>query len=280
MNRTLYRGDNLPWLKTLPDNCVDLIATDPPYNAGQTFTGKSGDSFNDKWSSVEEYLSFMEERLVEMHRVLRETGSIYLQCDSTANHHLRMLLDKIFGRKNFINEIVWCYTGPGNKNMKHFPRKHDTIYWYAKGKTWTFNADAVRVPHKAFRNSPMFGSNNMTDEMMDEYENKGKMPESWWTETNSVGMTTVGRLLNENLGYPTQKPVALYERIIKASSNKGDMVLDPFAGSGTTLHAAENLDRKWIGMDLWTKDTTLIEERMKKAVGVMGEINLNSNFPK
>ena len=136
-----------------------------------------------------------------MRRVLRETGNlpaVRLYSQSSSENASRQ---DIWQKE--LHKCCLVLYGPGNK-IETFPRKH--IYWYAKGKTWTFN-DAVRVPQT--RNSPMFGSNNMTDEMMDEYEKNGKMPESWWTETNSVGMTTVGRLLNENLGYPTQKPVAL-----------------------------------------------------------------------
>ena len=194
-----------------------------------------------------------------MRRVLNDTGSIYLDCDPTASHYLKLLMDAIFGRKNFRNEIVWCYTGPGSPGMRQFNRKHDIVFWYNVGKTWKFNRDDVRVPHKKLnlnRSGAMIGD-ALTEELRDEYLRKGKIPETWWPN-----FTPVGRIRTEKMGYPTQKPLALLERIIKASSNEGDTVLDPFCGCGTTVHAAESLGRKWIGIDISKFSTGLIRDRI------------------
>ena len=193
------------------------------------------------------YLAYMAERLVWMKRVLKPTGSIYLHCDPTASHYLKVLMDGIFGNKSFRNEIVWCYTGPGSPKMRQFNRKHDTILWYSKGNRWTFNRDKVRIPHKKLntnRSGAMI-ADALTPEQRDAYLKKGKIPETWWPN-----FSPVGRLKKERLGYPTQKPLALLERIIKASSNPGDIVFDPFCGCATTIEAANKLGRRWIGIDI------------------------------
>ncbi|MDE2749276.1 MAG: DNA methyltransferase [Chloroflexota bacterium] len=194
-----------------------------------------------------------------MRRVLKDTGSIYLHCDPTASHYLKLLMDAIFGRKNFRNEIVWCYTGPGSPGMRQFNRKHDIIFWYNFGKIWKFNRDDIRIPHKRLnlnRSGAMIGD-ALTEELRDAYLEKGKIPETWWPN-----FTPVGRIRTEKMGYPTQKPLALLERIIRASSNEGDTVLDPFCGCGTTVHAAESLHRKWIGIDISKFSTGLIRDRI------------------
>ena len=195
------------------------------------------------------YLSYMAERLAEMQRILKSTGSIYLHCDQTASHYLKILMDEIFGIHNFRNEIIWCYTGP-SASKKNFPAKHDSIFRYTKSNDWIFNIDAVRVPykkltyqHKDEQDTGIGGK--LTPEVLAEYKARGKSPEDWWPD-----ISPVGRIKNERLGYPTQKPIALLERIIKASSNEGDVVLDPFCGCGTTIHAAHNLNRDWVGIDI------------------------------
>ncbi len=182
----------------------------------------------------------MAVRLVECHRVLKQTGSLFLHCDHSANAYLRMLLDAIFGKDGFRNEIAWCYTGPGNVT-RHFKRKHDTILFYAKSKTNKFDLDAVRVPYsdetlarrgRSEGQKSIIAASVETDERrsaeeVDEKFGKGKVPEGWWT-----GITPLTNQA-ERTGYPTQKPVALAERIIKAASSRGDLVLDPFAGCAT-----------------------------------------------
>lgn len=178
------------------------------------------------------YLAFMGPRLAEMHRILKDTGSIYLHCDPTASHYLKGVMDAIWDQNNrkknehFRNEIVWCYTTPSTPYIRQFVRCTDTILFYSKGKNWTFNKDAVRVPYKG--GAPHGGQKWATDaeSLSDWRERKskeGKIPENWWTIPKLVSP-------KEKLGYPTQKPRALYERMIKASSNEGDLVMDPFAG--------------------------------------------------
>ena len=253
----VHRQNNLSFLKQLDDESIDLIATDPPYNKGKVFANKAGE-FNDSWDSIESYLDFMRPRIVEMHRVLKQTGSLYLQCDWVVSHHLRLMLDGVFGAGNFRNEIVWCYTLPG-RNASHFPRRHDTIHFYQKSKHGVFNPQ--RVPYKQdlkpiSEHSKMRSGKQPTN--IKEREAKGKNLEDWWTDIPASAQ--MGR---EHVGYPTQKPLKLYERIIKASTNKGDLVLDPFCGSGTTLVAAQGLGRKHLGCDISKKAVKTAKKRLK-----------------
>ena len=294
-NRTLFWGDNIDFMRAMNSETVDLIATDPPFNKGRDFHATpdslaAGASFQDRWKWDEEshpqftdalrddpknkniwtviesaraswgddmgaFLCFMGVRLMEMRRLLKPMGSIYLHCDPTASHYLKALMDAVFGRHNFRNEIVWGYTGPGSPKMRQFNRKHDIIFWYSKGDGWTFNRDDVRIPHKkpigAGGTSSKWDAHAGTN--LGEKYKEGKVPESWWPE-----FSPVGRIASERVGYPTQKPLALYERIIKASSNEGHLVLDPFAGCATTAVAAERLNRQWVAIDLWKETKELI----------------------
>lgn len=278
---------------------VDLIATDPPFNKSRDFhstPGKlrkdGGGRFQDRWSwerDVEEewveqiaddhprlmaaienarhthsdsmaaFLCFMSVRIVEMKRLLKPTGSIFLHCDWTASHYLKMMLDGIFTTKGFRNEIVWCYTGPGNAK-KQFPRKHETIFWYTKGKKWTFNYDDIRVPYQKMST----GKTNSIFSESYELDKRGKIPETWWAEAPGNGLTPAPKQKGQYVGYPTQKPIALYARIIQAASNPGDVVLDPFCGCATTLVAAEILERQWVGIDIWEEAHDLVIERLQE----------------
>ena len=190
-----------------------------------------------------------------MHRILKPTGSIYLHCDHTAGHYIKQCMDAIWGKENFRNEIIWAYTGPSN-TRRWFPRKHDTLFFYVKSDSAAFNRDAVRVPYsekyvKRFGkrynegkgNSAIFSGGHDT-ERNQQLAAKGKVVEDWWDD-----ISPVGRSKNERVGAPDQKPIALYERIVKASSNEGDLVLDPFCGCATTIIAANNLGRRWVGID-------------------------------
>lgn len=173
-------------------------------------------------------------------------------------------MDEVFGKNNFRNEIVWCYTGPGSPKMKQFNRKHDVLFWYSNGDKWVFNRDEVRVPHKKLNTNKTGAaiSDPLTEELKREYLKKGKVPETWWGK-----FSPVGRLKKERTGYPTQKPLALLERIIKASSNEGDVVLDPFCGCATTCVAAEKLGRQWIGIDVSPKAAELVKTRIQNELG-------------
>ena len=218
-------------------------------------------------SSMSAYVLMMTPRLLQLRRVLKSTGSIYLHCDATASHYLKILMDSVFGARNFRNEIVWCYTGPG-RTLRHFPRKHDTILFYAKGPNNFFDREAVRMPYKNLSTDQgrgiIFGEAGQlkNPKVRRSYLERGKVPEDWWDERHH-GMTPVGRIKNERMGYPTQKPLALLERIIKASSNQGDLILDPFCGCGTAVVAAQKLQRRWIGIDITHLAVDLIRQRLK-----------------
>ena len=249
---TLYKGDNLSILKSLPDASVDLIATDPPF-----FTQKDWGAFSDKWTGgLNQYLKFMEQRAIEMHRVLKDTGSLYLHCDPTASHYLKVMLDGVFGIKQFRNEIVWSYRRWSVKGQKHLNRTHDIIFWYTKTDLYPFNVDELRLPYsQSTINRAKYPCKYLKKKKIN---NKGRFPEDVISHIAFVQGNA-----NENQGYPTQKPVALYERIIKASSNQNDTVLDPFAGSGTTLDASQSLGRHWIGIDQSDEAINVIQARLR-----------------
>ena len=212
-------------------------------------------------SSQMSYLTMMALRIYYMRKVLKESGSFYLHCDPTMSHYLKILCDMIFGNKHFRNEIVWCYTGPGSHGMRQFNRKHDTIFWYSKTNKWTFNSDKVRIPHKKSISLGGTSSKWMKDKTINLSEKyaSGKIPETWWNK-----FSPVGRIKKERLGYPTQKPEALLERIIKASTNEGDIIADFFCGCGTTIAVAQKLHRKWIGVDISHLAINLIEQKRIK----------------
>ena len=304
-NRTIFCHDNLEILRGIDSDCVDLIYLDPPFNKKKEFTAPIGSSaegasfsdifreedVKDEWlldikedhyfihnllSTVKIiegrasynfcYLAYMAIRLLECHRILKSTGSIYLHCDSTMSHYLKLLLDCIFGEANFRNEIIWCYTGPGIAN-RAFKRKHDIILFYAKSELTDFNP--IRVSHKrqsvsVGASSYAAGSRTLEQAKQAEAEaiERGKAIEDWWSDIGSGSHISK----NERTGYPTQKPLALLERIITASCPKGGIVLDPFCGCATTCVAAEKLERQWVGVDVSIKAYELVKERMKKEV--------------
>ena len=206
------------------------------------------------------YLTMMTIRLIELRRVLKPTGSIYLHCDPTASHYLKIVMDTIYNVKNFRNEIIWHYRG-GGVSKKEFGKRHDTILFYSKSSNWNFYPDDIRIPYsketlerlkykaRAFRG----------DKIYDKYEANplGKHPD------DVLDIQPIMPSSKERIGYPTQKPEALLERIIKASSKEGDWVLDPFCGCGTTVAVAEKLNRKWVGIDITTLAINLIKSRMQ-----------------
>lgn len=254
----LYLGDNLKTMAALlPDYTgrVDLIYADPPFFTNKKFSARIGrgedsrnpsewrlsEGYNDHWEDLDEYLSFLYPRLNLMYKLLSPTGSLYLHLDWHADSYVRILLDEIFGIDRLINQIAWLYHGP-SPIRNAFNRKHDTIFMYSKTKNYTFNCDAVREPYnpntiKTFASSAKAGFGKIPD------LKRGKVPEDWWY------FPVVARLHNERTGYPTQKPEALLDRIIRASSNPGDLVADFFCGSGTTPFIAARLGRRFIGSD-------------------------------
>lgn len=247
-------GDNLDVMQQLPDASVDLVYIDPPFGTGQTqrlgsirtgqgdktrggFGGRtyryevvSAHEYRDDMP-LEQYLAFLDARIREIHRLLRQDGSLYLHLDFRSVHYARLLLDEIFGPEHFLNEVIWAYDYGGRPRDK-WPRKHDNILWYAKSDRWTFNRDEIdRIPYMA---PGLVGPEKAA---------RGKLPtDTWW-------MTIVPTNSRERTGYPTQKPLKLLERIILASSNPGDLVADFFCGSGTTGVAARRLGRRYLLVD-------------------------------
>ena len=263
----IFWGDNLQVMSRLLKEYrgkIDLIYIDPPFDSKADYKKKievrgigkaASDStsfeekqYGDIWTN-DEYLQFMYERLLLMRELLSDQGSIFMHCDWHKNHHLRCLMDEVFGPSNFVNEIAWCYYGPGSPGMRQFNRKHDNILWYSKTyNVWKFNADAVRVPHdekttgnfkQGLRGSGFIaGDYNLAD---------GKIPEDWWE------MAIAGRYPNDGVkrvGYPTEKPFKLLERIISAATDEGDIVADFFMGSGVTQMCAMRMGRRFIGADI------------------------------
>ena len=294
----LAYGDNLDYLRGLPTESVDLIYLDPPYNSKRDYNATFGaeaqiKAFKDTWTwgkdderalhhfakehptlgqfmlalggllpkqGLYPYLVAMAIRLVEMQRVLKPTGSIYLHVDPTASHYLKLVMDQIFGGQNFRNEIIWCYNTQG-KPKKGFAKKHDTLLCYSKTDEWEWNKIAI-APNDVARY-------NRTDEDGCRYQIDGKGYKYYLKDgRHCPDVWDIPALTNnakERIGYPTQKPLALLERIIQASSNEGDVVLDPYMGSGTTCVAAAKLGRRFIGLDLTPLAVATAKARLDQA---------------
>jgi len=254
----LILGDNLAIMAALMpryEGRINLIYADPPFFTNRKFTARIGrgedsrrpedwqlaEGYQDNWVDLDAYLDFLYQRLALMYRLLAPNGTLYLHLDWHADAYARLILDELFGADNLLNEIIWAYHGPSPIRTA-FNRKHDTILSYFKGEGYTFNADAVREPYNqntfnTFKSSPKAGFGKIPD------LERGKVPEDWWY------FPVVARLHNERTGYPTQKPVALLERIVLASSKPGDIVADFFSGSGTTAYAAARHERAFIASD-------------------------------
>lgn len=257
----ITQADCLNALNDVESGSVDLFYADPPFFTNRDYADANG-AFSDRWDSLEEYLYFMRTRIAEMRRCLSKQGAFWLHCDQNASHYLKVICDEIFGRENFRNEIVWCYTGPSTA-AKQFPAKHDTLFWYSNGKEWHFDANAVRIPYKnGAVHAGGFGDHKITKEDVERISERGKIPQSWWTESEGR-MSPVGRCPKERVGYPTQKPIALVARIILACTGSGQLVFDPFCGSGTTLVAARRLGRRFAGCDVSADACRLARERVE-----------------
>lgn len=254
----LVLGDNLAVMWALLPQCegrIDLIYADPPFFTNRHYPARIGrgedsrrpkewklaEGYPDHWANIDAYLDMLYPRLVLMHRLLSPTGTLYLHLDWHANAYGRLLLNEMFGNDRLLNEIVWVYHGP-SPIRSAFNRKHDTILAYTKSPGYTFNVDDVRQPYdpttvKTFAASPKAGFGKVPN------LERGKVPEDWWY------FPVVARLHRERSGYPTQKPEALLERILLASSKPGDLVADFFCGSGTTAVVAARLGRRFLAVD-------------------------------
>ena len=299
-NRTIWTGDNLPIMRGMNSESVDLIYLDPPFNSKSNYAAPigseaAGAEFKDTWAlndideawvnlieqkhralhrvllaaqtkSDKSYLIYMAARLLEMRRLLKPTGSIYLHCDPTMSHYLKLVMDAIWGRKLFRNEIVWCYDTAG-RTRKFWNKKHDVILMYIQSKDYLFNS--VKVPRRNleegweswYRKIDKDGRRYQIDgKGYKYYADEGRLPNDWWDDIRALHANRD----KERLGYPTQKPLKLLQRIIKASSNEGDLVLDPFCGCATAPVAAEQLGRRWVGIDISPKAAELVQYRLNK----------------
>lgn len=214
--------------------------------------------YGDVWDK-ERYLNWMYENLMAIKSVMSDTASIYVHLDWHIGHYVKILMDEIFGEDKFINEIVWCYTGPGSPGMQQFSRKHDTIYWYSNSDSHIFNAEKVRIPSDV-HSGGFNGEMNKDDSGA--YSSKGKIPEDWWEFAVSSRFKLDGV---NRVEYATEKPFKLLERIIKASSNEGMLVADFFGGSGVTAAVANRLGRKFIHCDIGINSIETTRDRLRKA---------------
>ena len=365
-DKTVWTGDNLDILRGMNSETVDLIYLDPPFNSNRDYEAPvgskaAGAAFKDTWDlsdldvawmgliadehpaianllhtaslahgkGMQSYLTMMAVRLLEMRRVLKDTGSIYLHCDPTASHYLKLLMDAVFGRGNYRNEISWNRANPKSQHTVNFPNSRDTLLRYSKGDKTTFHK--VFVAHdpayvakaykytdedgRRYRLLPLLNPNkdrpNLTYEflgitrvwrwtqerMQKAYEDgivvqltptavpqykyyleqsKGRTATDDWNDIRQAA----GR---ERTGYPTQKPLALLERIITASSNPGEVVLDPFCGCATACVAAERLGRQWVGIDLSSKAVELVNIRLEAETGNIfkrGSVTARTDIPR
>lgn len=255
VNRRLIQGDNYNVIRHLLNNGYsekfDLIYLDPPYYSETNYNSKIkvGEKeeerhitrriFKDSWDSLDSYLDYLLPILIHSKELLSKEGNLFVHLDWHASHYIKVLLDEIFSKDRFINQIIWCYGG-GSGAKRYFHRKHDIILWYSKGKDYIFNPQYRPYTEKTL-------DRGLTKVKGDKYvlNEKGALMQDWWTDINKILSPTA----YENLKFPTQKPLALLERIIKTGSNETSLVGDFFCGSGTTAEAAENLNRFWVVCD-------------------------------
>lgn len=321
-NQTMWTGDNLPIMRGMNTASVDLIYLDPPFNSKANYAAPigskaAGAAFKDTWDlsdidlawlldfeknhpdivkvinatlveSDKAYLVYMAPRLLEMHRILKPTGSIYLHCDPTMSHYLKLLMDAIFGRRNLRREVIWYnrdssgYKSQGN----NWARGHDTILYYIRSADFVFNKQHKPLSDRTIKRY------DKVDEEGNRYkvynDKSGNVRHVYLNEARGVSMSSVwddvpsfqtvnntGELVN----YPTQKPLALLDRIIKASSNEGDMILDPFCGCATACVSAHNHNRQWAGIDISSKAYTLVQERIETGGGMFYSLNQRFDIP-
>ena len=316
-SKTVWTGDNLDIMRGMNSDCIDLIYLDPPFNSKANYaapvgSAAAGAAFKDTWTltdvdvewvnlieqkhpalhrvllatmtkSDKSYLAYMAARVLEMHRILKPTGSLYLHCDPTMSHYLKLVLDAIFGRRNFRNEVIWYYRGAGTPK-KDFSRRHDVIFRYADNKAF-FDPDPARQPYAEAtqeRFSHYIGNVREGRDFGEQSLNpKGKHPDDVFTDIQPIAPSAKART-----GYPTEKPLPLLERIIATSCPPAGIVLDPFCGCATTCVAADNFYRDWIGIDISPKAAELVQMRLSQEMDgseqklLLREITLRDDVPK
>ena len=314
-NRTLWTGDNLDVMRGMNSETADLIYLDPPFNSNKNYSAPigseaAGAAFKDTWtlSDVDEawhgeiadrhpalyaiidagglahgkgmksYLIMMAVRLLEMERLLKDTGSIYLHCDPTASHYLKTLMDTVFGQNNFRNEIVWHYRRWTGRSRK-FQRLHDLLLFYSKSENYNFNIIYTDYTEGSKQRKEQGVLHRFKQGHQPVLVSDGTLDKKGVPENDVWHIPFVAPSAKERVGYPTQKPLALLDRIIKASSNEGDMVLDPFAGCATACVAAERLQREWTGIDLSPLAAKLVQSRMQKEMGLFYDVHHRTDIP-
>ena len=338
-NRTLWTGDNLDIMREMNSDSVDLIYLDPPFNSNRTYTAPVdseavGASFKDTWTlsdvdpawhrevadrepalcavidaagqahdeSMKSYLIMMAVRLLEMRRILRGTGSIYLHCDPTASHYLKLVMDCVFGKDHYRNEIVWHYGKMSNPG-RNFPRNHDTILRYTKSDSYVFRT--VKGAESEYRtryarhltgNRVLYGSVKESrdklilrrvdrlarelgrelrdDDVLFDFDREYKV------QSDVMYVPIIKGNSSERIGYPTQKPLALLHKLIESSTNEGDMVLDPFSGCATACIAAEQLDRQWVGIDISPLAAELVKRRLRDQLRLFCDVVHRADVPR
>ncbi|MXV99614.1 MAG: hypothetical protein F4126_08615 [Acidimicrobiaceae bacterium] len=316
-DKTVFTGDNLPIMRAMNSESVDLIYLDPPFNSKADYaapigSAAAGAAFKDTWTlsdvdvewinlledkhpklwrvllaamtpSDKSYLAYMAVRLLEMHRLLKPDGSLYLHCDPTMSHYLKLLLDAVFGRHPLRNEIIWHYRRWSGAS-KQFQRMHDVLLWYSRGESWTFTRPLQDYAHPEFiettvremRDGRLVRARDADGNYIRrKSKNEGVLMHDVWDDINFIAPTS-----KERVGYPTQKPLALLQRVITASSNPGDLVFDPFCGCATTLVAADDLTRSWTGIDISPKAAELVTHRITDRQGLFRDIIHRTDLPK
>ena len=309
-NKTIWTGDNLDIMRGMNSASVDLIYLDPPFNSNANYAAPigsqaAGAAFKDTWGlddinlawhgeikhdypglyallaatreihgdSMMSYLIYMAIRLMEMKRLLKSTGSIYLHCDPTAGHYLKLLMDAVFGKDSFRNEIVWHFPDNFQGNVKRFAANHNTLFFYAP-EGFGFNHVMIPLDKPKKRGGRVWSKE--LQKVVPERGPDGKPVYRLFAEKKADSVWTIGQSSVTNpsskecTGYPTQKPLALVDRVIRASSNPGDVVLDPFCGCATACIAAEQAERQWVGVDISSKAKDLVVMRMEKELGYFG----------
>lgn len=308
-SNTLYTGDNLHFLNRMNTESVDLIYLDPPFNSKRIYSAPvgskaAGASFKDMWTwqdvdevllenlitkysclvgfirSIEgthskpmmSYITYMAQRIIELHRVLKDTGSLYIHIDTTASHYLKIICDKIFGHDHFQNEIVWWYD-TGGMAKKKWSRKHDILLFYSKSKDFTFNVRDVMDEKNKSQKERFEMSKKRGNDSTYRLTSDKKFPHDVWK------IHAINPKAKERTGYPTQKPLELLCRIIKASSNDGDVVLDPFCGCATTCVSAQQNNRRWIGIDIEEGSAKVLVGRLSDDAGMFRDFIHTHELP-
>ena len=313
-NRTIFTGDNLPIMRGMADDVIDLIYLDPPFNSNRNYEAPigseaAGASFKDAWTfedtddvwwgeiaeehpalysvidaagavggkGAKAYSIYMAVRLLEMRRILKDTGSIYLHCDPTMSHTLKLVMDAIFGKANFRNEIIWNKGFRGTEASRRYQRAHDVVFFYSKTDNYVWNDTFINYKDPALKRYNKVDERGKKYALIKRRRTDGTVyygktyPKSGGKRANDVvDVPVLSATTEERTGYPTQKPLALLRRIVKASSNEGDMVLDPFCGCATACIAAQDEGREWIGIDVSELAFELVQARMKKELKLHG----------